>query len=327
MKNASVAILLSTYNGALYLDAFLGSLEKQEWRDWHVQVRDDGSTDDTVAILRRWMKRIRLTLTVGRPVGVTASFLELLKNSGDCDIAMFADQDDVWHADKVVRAVSALTRMPNHEAAMYCARARIVDQDLSPLGLTPDWPRPPSFENALVENIAIGCTIALNRPAIRLVTGVPSPSHARLHDGWCYLVVAALGTVLFDSEPSVDYRQHGFNTVGTEAHLWRRLKSKIIRQLGSYSVNAVFDQALDFHVRYADRLDEERLRKLNDFLSLRPSQFHPQALFSRTFQRQHRTDDIVLRLRLALPGLWRSLPSSTNPARTVGGNGTLDHRT
>ena len=162
MSDPCVTILLSTYNGARYLDALLELIWKQEWRNWRIQVRDDGSTDETVAILQRWMKRIRLTLTVGSPVGVTASFLELLKNSGDCDITMFADQDDVWHGNKVALAVHALARMPHDKAAMYCTRARVVDQDLSPLGLTPDWPRPPSFENALVENIAIGCTIALN---------------------------------------------------------------------------------------------------------------------------------------------------------------------
>ena len=154
--------------------------------------RDDGSTDTTIALLDQWASRIPLVVTRGTHIGATASFFELLCHSRERDneneIVAFADQDDVWDGDKLTRAVRALRELPPERPALYCSRAGIVDENLRPLGLTRDFRRPPSFENALVENIAMGCTMALNQAAVRLLTSVPPPARARMHDWWCYLV-------------------------------------------------------------------------------------------------------------------------------------------
>ena len=296
-----VAVLLSTYNGARHLDVLLSSIREQQYRNWHVVARDDGSIDDTIVILGNWTATIPLTFVVGTHVGAKASFLKLLYDCSDYDIVAFADQDDVWYSNKIARATQALLDLPQSQPAMYCSRAHIVDEKLRPLGFTLDWPCPPSFENALVENIAMGCTVALNKSAVSLLQRAPSPGNARMHDWWCYLVIAAFGSVIFDPLPSLLYRQHGRNTVGAQERARDRMASKISRLARSYSVSPLFDQAADLQCGYGDFLKPVLKRKLNEFLSFRAAKFRPDAFLTDSFRRQFPLDDIVLRTLLALP--------------------------
>jgi glycosyltransferase involved in cell wall biosynthesis len=268
--------------------------------------RDDGSTDDTLAILKRWSKRSPLGVSCGANVGAKASFFELLYRADDFDIVAFADQDDIWYRDKLSRAVGALAALPPAEPAMYCSRARVVDENLVIRGLTQHWPRIPCFANALVENIAMGCTTALNRAAWHLLTGAPAPTRALMHDWWCYLVVSAFGQVIFDPVPSLYYRQHADNAVGFRVNRFKRLADKFNRFLRVNSLEMLFEQATDFHARYGQRLPSDRRVQLEEFLSFRQSQWQPRALTSQAFRRQHWIDDVFLRSRLTLPALKRS---------------------
>ena len=303
MPAPRVAILLSTYNGSAYLDVQLDSIARQDWADWHVIARDDGSSDDTIAILERWSSRVRLTVRRGTHVGARDSFLDLLYNVPEHDLIAFADQDDVWHRDKISRAIEVLADISADIPAMYCGRVRIVDQNLTLLGLSPNPRLSPRFENALVENIAPGCTTVLNRTARTLLTSAPHPQHALMHDWWCYLVVSAFGHVVFDATPRIDYRQHPRNAVGTEAIAWRRLANKVRRHIRAHSYEPLFEQAIDFHARYADRLDPSGRRTLDEFIGFHSPRLHLDALTSRAFRRQSRLDQLVLRATLALPWL------------------------
>ena len=131
--------------------------------------------------------------------GATQSFFRLFEQcSKSAEYIAFSDQDDVWLPAKLERAIAALRNIDRKEPALYCSSATITNERLQPIGLTPLWPKPPAFGNALVENIATGCTVVLNRPAIDLLAAGPLPERAIFHDWWCYLVVSAFGTVVFD---------------------------------------------------------------------------------------------------------------------------------
>lgn len=100
-------ILLSTYNGILYLEDFLTSLEKQTYQNWNLIVRDDGSSDDTLAILHKFSNNINKVsnLKDRQNLGAKKSFSLLLdvalQSLKQNEYIMFADQDDVWHTDKI----------------------------------------------------------------------------------------------------------------------------------------------------------------------------------------------------------------------------------
>jgi hypothetical protein len=237
---ASVAILLSTYNGAAFLPAQLDSIVAQEGVVWRVYWRDDGSEDGSVAVMERFEaaaganRCVRID-TRGR-MGVTASYMTLLRHvvaEGATTVA-FSDQDDVWLPHKLERGLDALAASPREIPALYCARQVLVDAQLQRIGLSMMAPRQAAFPSALIQNVATGCTIMLNSRAARLVAA-SKPAPATLHDWWCYLVVTgAGGRLLQDPEPVILYRQHAGNLVGAPASMLRRAIGALRRGPGVF---------------------------------------------------------------------------------------------
>ena len=216
-----VAILLSCYNGSAFLLEQLQSLTSQTHMDWCLWWRDDGSSDDSVALLEQFMMTrpngqcIRVEAPHGRS-GAAASFLALLHlvtpTLGDQDSIAFADQDDVWLPDKLSRGVAALAESTG--PTLYCARQILTDSALCHIGLSSPPTAGAGFPACLTQNIATGCTVMMNAEAVRLVAASTPPT-ATWHDWWCYMIVSAAGGKLVqDPTPSMLYRQHSANQVG-----------------------------------------------------------------------------------------------------------------
>jgi hypothetical protein len=111
---------------------------------------------------------------------------------------------------------------------MYCSRLMLTDDALMPIGYSEPAPRGPSFANSLVQNIATGCTIVLNRPACEaLLRDIPHT--AFMHDWWIYQVIAGFGTVLYDDQSFILYRQHGANAVGDAPSRLGRFMTRLRR--------------------------------------------------------------------------------------------------
>jgi glycosyltransferase involved in cell wall biosynthesis len=218
-----VVVLMSTYRGERFVGEQLRSILSQLPPQGQVMVRDDGSGDGTGDAVQA-VGDSRVTLTRGANLGFGRSFLTLLAQvPPEADMVMFSDQDDVWLPDKVDRAWRHLCKFDNRPA-LYGSAQLLVDAALNPLHPTPPWPRGPSLANALMENIITGCTAALNRPAVDLLRRAGVPDGVHFHDWWLYLVVSAFGTVVYDDQPVLLYRQHGGNVIGHGAGwLGRRL--------------------------------------------------------------------------------------------------------
>ncbi|MCC6720311.1 MAG: glycosyltransferase [Acetobacteraceae bacterium] len=238
-----VVILLACYQGGRYLREQLASIAGQEHRDWRLVWRDDGSDDDTVAILHDFAAAQppgRVTCFAGPAgrIGSAASFLALLRHAaptlGAHDIAAFADQDDVWLPLKLGRAVAALRGAAAAAPAIYTARQVLVDARLDPLAISPALVPPTGFPASLTQNLATGNTVALNPAAARLVAGSAAPPGCQ-HDWWAYLLVtAAGGTLIADDEPVVLYRQHSANAVGAARSLLQRAAAAVWRGPGVF---------------------------------------------------------------------------------------------
>jgi glycosyltransferase involved in cell wall biosynthesis len=214
-----VQVLLATYNGRAYLPELLDSVFGQRGVDVEVLARDDGSDDGTWDLLADYASRRPLVARAGTHLGVVPGYFWLLERaSPTADYIALADQDDVWLPDKLSRAIALLGAPHDTTPAMYCSRLTLVSADLRVLASSEGAPRGPSFENSLVQNIAPGCTIVLNRAAhTELLRGFPRS--AAMHDWWIYQVIAGLGRVVYDDESRILYRQHRDNVVGA-AHTW-----------------------------------------------------------------------------------------------------------
>jgi glycosyltransferase involved in cell wall biosynthesis len=291
-----VQVLLSTYNGERYLGELLDSLAGQSHGPLSLLARDDGSSDSTLEILRRYTGVERKDVIAGDHLGVVGGYFDLLRRSSDSSAFFaFCDQDDVWERNKLTRAIQVLDQSAQRGAAMYCSRTKNVDENLSFLASSRVPRRRPSFQNALVENIAPGCTLVINKAARDLLLR-HTPRSAVMHDAWIYLVLAGCGQVVFDNESHILYRQHRKNVVGVETRVHKRWLRRIRHYLVTPS-RGWSDQAVEFLASYAAILSREKERTLRDFVNGTTGSWWRRLGYAFTcdVRRQSRVDSFFLR--------------------------------
>ena len=113
-----VAILLCTKNGSRFLPEQLNSVASQTHTNWKIFASDDGSTDATLSTLLQFaeLHAKRVLLRDGPRQGFTKNFLSLAADPTiNADYFAYCDQDDVWHDEKLTRAVTWLQRIPNRD--------------------------------------------------------------------------------------------------------------------------------------------------------------------------------------------------------------------
>lgn len=307
-NQSRVAILLSTFNGEKFLPEQLDSLYAQEHTDFHIYLRDDGSSDGTLAIARQYAReRGRMHVVAGPNLGYANSFFELLRQAGDgYDCYFFCDQDDVWLPSKVRAAVQMLAQhgllgLAQSAPGMYFSKTAYVDEKLCALGLSPDFADEQlGFGNALVQNVVSGCTMALNRPARELLVA-QLPRQCLGHDWWTYLVVSAFGRVVFDRHSHVLYRQHGANTLGMLQEGWARQWLRV-RRLLAHKGLGILNQLSEFERLYGELLDDRRRRQVLKLLQSRQSLRKGLCVALQGYYwRMRWTDSLMVRVLL----LWR----------------------
>lgn len=258
-KPTTIQILLSTYNGEKYLTQQLNSLIAQDYPNFTIIIRDDGSTDFTLEILNAYKdKYSNISITFGDNIGVTSSYFELIKNA-QANFYALCDQDDIWLPSKLSHAVANLTNSNYSSSSLYCSALQFVNSDLIPIGLTPP-PRYQCLENAVIENIATGCTIVFGE-SLRQLFIQATPQQMHMHDWWLYLLASSFGNVIYDPKSFVLYRRHDATVTGLQLKssrtLFARLKGflgflKNDRQL--YGLN----QAVCFRKTYGSLLNSKQ---------------------------------------------------------------------
>ncbi|WP_342367198.1 glycosyltransferase family 2 protein [Pseudomonas sp. TH15] len=228
-QSVHVKILLCTFNGERFLAEQLDSIAAQTHENWSVTVSDDGSSDRTIDILREYKSRWgaeKLLIVDGPRAGFAQNFMSLVCDlEGRSDYYSWADQDDIWDAYKIERALECIGRTPADTPVLYCGRTNIVTENGEPVGQSPLFKRPPSFCNSLVQSLAGGNTMVFNHSAQKLLMSVGRKFPIVSHDWWAYLVITGVGgTVYYDKQPHLNYRQHAGNIVGANSSFFARLK-------------------------------------------------------------------------------------------------------
>lgn len=221
-------ILMSTFNGEKFLAEQIESIRAQSFDHWRLLIRDDGSSDQTKKIITRYCKMDERIIHHQDHLGnlnIPQSFSQLMQKALDRheQYIFFADQDDVWLPDKLAKSLFLLQQKEYeapHQAILIHSDLKIVDSQLRTIH--------PSFlqfehlkrntqdplKTLLINNFVTGCTVAMNRNLLKLVT--PIPNNVFMHDWWCALCAAALGNIHFVAEQTILYRQHEQNTVGSK---------------------------------------------------------------------------------------------------------------
>lgn len=99
-----ISVVISTYNGEKYIQEELESIKNQTIKPDEVLIFDDGSSDDTVALMQRYIKTNNLqswrVIKNNKNKGWKRNFMEGIKQASG-DIVFIADQDDIWMPKKI----------------------------------------------------------------------------------------------------------------------------------------------------------------------------------------------------------------------------------
>ncbi len=291
-----VQILLSTYNGEKYLCDQLDSLLNQDYKNIHILIRDDGSYDETLEILKEYERKEKIKVIYGKNIGVVKSYFELLEMScPKADFIAFCDQDDVWLSDKISRSLDLILELPLNKPILYCSRQILVDENLNRIGYTYNLQKQPSFNNAIIQNIAVGCTILINSRA-KILISKNIPSNAVMHDWWLYLVVSAFGNIIFDKESKILYRQHANNQMGYKKNTFEKWKFRIIRFCKNNIQKLARKQAVEFFNIYKNELSAAKLKIIRKFLVKKNIIHRLKYLSCSEVYMQSKIDDFLMRL-------------------------------
>lgn len=227
-RKALVEVLLATYNCEKYLSEQIDSILSQDYKNFHLLIKDDCSTDRTCEIIRRKIEEYPGKITLIASVknrGVVGNFSDLMQHvRADADYIMFSDHDDVWLSHKISQTLKTMKLLESKQGfdlpLLVHTDLQVVSEDLQLKHLS-FWkyaklsPQKGSkFNRLLAQNVVTGCTMMINRPLLMFVSSIPQ--EALMHDWWLALIAAAFGHIECISESTLLYRQHGNNCLGAQ---------------------------------------------------------------------------------------------------------------
>ena len=225
-----VNILLSTYNGEQYLKEQVESIQQQTYQNWQLFIRDDGSSDGTVAVIRGLVAQDpRIHFINENQIenfGVIKSFHTLLKYE-KADLYCFSDQDDVWLPDKIALQVAEAEEYPQDKPLLFYTDLKVVDENLTvqheSMIRTQSDHANTELVQELTENTVTGGVAMINHALAELWTG--QEAHELLmHDWYLALLASAFGKLVYIDKPTELYRQHSSNVLGART-LRKRVKN------------------------------------------------------------------------------------------------------
>jgi len=244
----NIAILMASFNGEEYIREQIDSIVRQTYKCWDLYVRDDGSNDATIEIIKSYEQdypNIHFVDDKVKHVGAKNSFIRLL-SSIDSELYMFCDQDDVWLPTKIEHSVELLEaterEYPDSPIVVH-SDVTVVNDHLNILSqsywksahVKPE--RYKSYNYLAIFCCVQGTTMLFNRRAKNMC--YPLAEDIRMHDFWVATrVIRNGGKIVSLYEQTVLYRQHSNNVYGVSFGDSLKLYNKLRNIKEVFKVNA-----------------------------------------------------------------------------------------
>ena len=265
-----VLVLMSTYNGEQYLQQQINSIITQKNVEVELIVRDDGSTDKTIDILKDYQRKGLLSYYTGENLKPQYSFMHLLRHAPECKYYAFADQDDVWLEDKLYSGIKQICSSGN-QPALYTCQTQMTDQYLESIPTPQLHPRC-TFGESLVYAYASGCTMIFNH-ALRTVITAYQPTVIDMHDWWIMSIAAAMkAQIVFDHDAHILYRQHSNNVKGLNDTKLKEWKQRMQRIFHKQQIR--YHSALELYKGYYNQFPQESKELTDLFIQSKKSFKH-----------------------------------------------------
>lgn len=222
-----ISVCMGTYNGEDYVEQQIKSILPQLLKEDELIISDDGSSDGTLYIIKQIQQtddRIILVKNVGS--GLIQNFETAIKYAQN-DLIFLADQDDIWHPEKVKIMKNYFEEYPDKQVMM----SDLVVTDACGSELMPSYYQFRKCKTGFFKNIFrssyIGCAMVFRSEFKKEI--LPIPKDVPMHDMWIGLLADKKHQVLMIPEKLVFYRRHEKNVseIKTKASLWQQLKWRV----------------------------------------------------------------------------------------------------
>lgn len=222
-----ISVCIATYNGAGYIRRQLESIIAQLSVGDEIIISDDGSTDDTLEIVRSISSPLIKVFHNSGEHGYTPNFENALRNASG-DYIFLSDQDDIWSSDKVRICMQYL-----QEYDMVITDAEIVDAEENIVHPSFFELRHPykTFWGNIFKFGYLGCCLSFRKCILDRALPFPKNHTYCTHDNW--LVVVAM---LYYSSRVIDdklllYRRHGKNVSTGYANLHKGICFRLLYRM------------------------------------------------------------------------------------------------
>lgn len=224
-ENIRCSIAMATYNGEMYIKEQIQSILENMSQNDELIISDDGSTDDTVNIIKE-INDNRIKLIAGPKRGVKKNFENAIRACKG-KYVFLSDQDDVWECNKIDEVLKAFQE---NDCTLVIHDAEVVDDKLQTINES-------FFEyrkcgagilKNIYKNTYIGCCMAFDRNITENI--LPIPDDVEMHDQWIGVVNEIRYTKsLFLNKKLIKYRRHNNNTSKLEHYGFvRMIKNRVI---------------------------------------------------------------------------------------------------
>lgn len=210
-----IDILMATYNGADYLPQQLCSIINQSMRSWTLYVHDDGSTDATLSIVRRFAavdSRIKLIEDGVTYHDAGRNFLHLLEYS-KAPFAIFCDQDDIWLENKLEKMLEFIVQCDNTKPIAVYSNSYVYDMASSSISGYATMCHPKELKDVFFINSGIqGCALMFNTMLKNICKNIPQ--YVAMHDHVVTLAALTFGDLFYMDIRLMLYRRHQGTVTG-----------------------------------------------------------------------------------------------------------------
>ena len=201
--NPRVLVMMATYNGEKYVAEQIDSILAQGGVELTLMIRDDGSTDGTVAICEQYAQKYsNIDFAVNEHnKGCAMNFMDMVyaADAEAYDYFAFSDQDDYWLPEKLSKAIEQLVTCESERAGLYYTDVVNVDADLSnPRSQNRAFATVSNpLKTALMFNWAAGCTMVWNIAMMQLVQKERNDAFPRFQDTWLFLLALTCDATIY----------------------------------------------------------------------------------------------------------------------------------
>ena len=270
-----IVVCMATYNGEKFISEQIDSILNQSYSDFSLYISDDGSTDETLSIINRYINlddRIILLNKHDSTGSAKKNFLYLLEHV-EGDLFLFCDQDDIWtndHIELLINSYNDLDEKTKENPVVVHADCKIVNQNLDIISesLYDYLNFPPICYNKnfyfMYNNVTGGVSL-INNVMKRFVFNNKKCLYENLdsifmHDMFFATIAAYFGKIISLDSKIQFYRQHESNVVGVSNAKSKKLLMKKI-------INIVFNNKFKSYYEIHNKTIENSKKYAEFFLN------------------------------------------------------------